>query len=124
MPLLFGIWVFGGLGSLDGAPNKVANANEVDAVVKDNTVSGTAGEGINLEAGGSGVANDNEVEVTVRKNTVCGSTAADIHAIGGFLGNPFPPSAQPGTGNTLEGEIYEEHAYNGSGRGWRGRELG
>ena len=106
---VFGIRVFGGLGSRDGAPNKVANANEVDVVVKDNTVSGTSGEGINLAAGGSGVANDNEVEVRVRKNTVCGSAGADIHALGGLLGNPFLPN-NTGTGNELEGEITKNTA--------------
>ena len=107
---LFGIWVFGGLGSRDGAPNKVANANEVDAVVKDNTVTGTTGEGIHLEAGGAGEANDNDVDVTVRKNTVCGSTVTDIHAIGGLLGNPFLIPDNTGTGNELEGQIFENTA--------------
>ena len=54
--------------------DKVADDNEVSAVVRDNTVTDTFGEGIHLEAGGSGEANDNDVDVTVRKNTVCGST--------------------------------------------------
>jgi hypothetical protein len=83
----------------------VANHNAVKAVVTDNTVSGTAGEGLQLAAGSVGEANDNEVEVTVRKNTVCGSAVPDIHAIGGVLG-PFP-LINTGTGNTLEGEITE-----------------
>jgi len=59
---------------------------------------------MHLDAGSSGEANDNAVEVTVRKNTVCGSTMADIHAIGGLLGNPFLID-NTGTGNALEGEI-------------------
>jgi hypothetical protein len=106
---LFGIRVSGGIGSVDGAPDKVANDSEVNAVVTDNTVTGTTGEGMHLDAGGSGEANDNDVEVTVRKNTVCGSTAADIHAIGGLLGNPFLID-NTGTGNALEGEISENTA--------------
>ena len=74
---LFGLWVFGGFGSLDGALTKVANHNAVTAVVKDNTVTDTLlGEGILLSAGGSGAANGNVVDVTARKNTVCGSAGA------------------------------------------------
>jgi hypothetical protein len=107
---LFGIWVFGGLGSVDGAPIKVANNNAVTAVVTDNTVTGTVGEGMLLSAGGSGVANTNSVEVTVKKNTVCGSAATDIHAIGGFLGIPFPLPPNQGTGNTLEWTITQNTA--------------
>lgn len=106
---LFGIWVSGGIGSFDGALDKVADDNEVNAVVKDNTVTDTFGEGMHLEAGGSGAANDNGVDVTVRKNTVCGSTDADIHAIGGLLGNPFLVD-NTGTGNELEGEIFQNTA--------------
>src|SRR5262249_60226390 len=87
----------------------VANANEVNTVVTGNTVTGTSGEGLHLEAGGSGEANDNEVEATVRKNTVCGSTSTDIHAIAGLLGNPFLID-NTGTGNTLEGEISKNTA--------------
>jgi hypothetical protein len=81
-------------------------------VVTDNTVTGTSGEGILLEAGGPGKANDNDVDVTVRKNTVCGSTTpnADIHAIGGFLGIPSVPLPNQGTGNVLEGEISKNTA--------------
>ena len=47
----------------------------------------------------------------VRKNTVCGSTPpnADIHAIGGLLGNPFLPD-NTGTGNELEGKISKNTA--------------
>ncbi|MBI3758091.1 MAG: right-handed parallel beta-helix repeat-containing protein [Deltaproteobacteria bacterium] len=101
----FGLLVFGGLGSFDGDGTKVANGNEVHAIVTDNTITGTLfGDGMNLEAGSSGEANDNEVKVNVRKNTVCGSAAADIHAIGGVLGSPFLPD-NTGTGNILEGEI-------------------
>ena len=63
-----------------------------------------------MNAGGSGLANTNDVDVTVRKNTVCGSAAADIDAVGGFLGVPavFPPNQ--GTGNKLEGEISKNTA--------------
>jgi hypothetical protein len=106
---LFGLWINGGIGGFDGALDKVANNNEVKAVVKDNTVIGTTGEGVHLEAGGSGAANDNDLDVTVRKNTVCGSTNADIHAIGGLLGNPFLPD-NTGAGNVLEGEISKNTA--------------
>ena len=106
---LFGIWIFGGLGSFDGAPTKVANNNEVTAVVMDNTVTGTFGEGMLLNAGSSGVANTNDVELTVKKNTVCGSATIDIHAIGGLLGNPFLPD-NAGTGNTVEGKISKNTA--------------
>jgi hypothetical protein len=107
---VFGIWVNGGIGSFDGDGAKVADDNKVNAIVTDNTVTGTLfGEGIHLEAGGSGEANDNEVEVKVRKNTVCGSAAADIHAIGGLLGNPFLID-NTGTGNALEGEISKNTA--------------
>jgi len=107
---LFDISVFGGLGSFDGAPIKVANNNAVTAVVTDNTVTGTVGEGLLLSAGGSGVANTNSVEVTVKKNTVCDSAATDIHAIGGFLGIPFLLPPNQGTGNTLEGTITQNTA--------------
>ena len=107
---LFGISVFGGLGSFDGAPIKVANNNAVTAVVTDNTVTGTVGEGLLLSAGGSGVANTNSVEVTVKKNTVCDSAATDIHAIGGFLGIPFLLPPNQGTGNTVEGKITKNTA--------------
>jgi hypothetical protein len=108
---LFGLWVFGGLGSFGSDDANVANGNEVHAIVTDNTITGTAGEGMNLEAGSSGEANDNEVDVTVRKNTVCGSTEANIHAIGGLssLVFPFFPD-NTGTGNTLEGEIAKNTA--------------
>jgi hypothetical protein len=102
---LFGISVFGGLGSFDGAPIKVANNNGVTAVIKDNTVTGTVGEGLLLSAGGSGVANSNAIEVTAKKNTVCGSAATDVHVIGGFLGIPFVLPPTQGTGNTVEGKL-------------------
>ena len=109
-PFLFGIWVAGGIASFDGAPTKIANANEVNAVVTKNTVTGTSFlEGIHLEAGGSGVANDNVVEALVEKNTVCGSAGVDIHAFGGLLGNPFFPN-NAGAGNELEGEIVKNTA--------------
>jgi hypothetical protein len=107
--LLFGIWVVGGLGSVDGALTKVANNNRVNAVVKNNTVTDTFGQGVLLSAGGPGVANANEVEMTMKKNTVCGSTVVDIHAIGGFLGTPFP--LNQGAGNTVEGEITHNTAF-------------
>ena len=93
------------MGSFDGAPIKVANNNEVTAVVTDNTVTGTVGEGMLLSAGGSGVANTNDVEITVKKNTVCGSAAVDVHAIGGFFGIPILLPPNQGTGNTVEGNI-------------------
>jgi len=83
----------------------VANNNEVTAVVTDNTVTGTVGEGLLLSAGGSGVANTNSVEVTVKKNTVCDSAATDIHAIGGFLGIPFLLPPNQGTGNSLDAAV-------------------
>ncbi len=105
----FGLWVYGGLGGVDGALDKVANDNKVTALVTDNTVTGTSSEGMQLTAGSFGEANDNDVDVTVRKNTVCGSTAADIHAIGGLLGNPFLPD-NTGTGNVLEGKIFQNTA--------------
>ena len=101
--------VTGGIGSFDGSLDKVADDNAVTAVVKDNTVTDTVGEGLHLEAGGSGAANANEVAVRVKKNTVCGSTDADIHAIGGLLGNPFLLD-NTGTGNVLEGQIFENTA--------------
>jgi hypothetical protein len=100
-----GTSVFGGLGSFDGSPTKVANNNKVTAIVKDNTVTATQGEGMLLFAGGPGVANSNEVEISVKKNEVCGSAATDIHAIGGFLGIPSPLPPNQGTGNTVEGKI-------------------
>jgi hypothetical protein len=78
-------------------------------VVKDNTVTGTTGEGMHLDAGGSGAARTNTVEVRVKKNTVCGSTDADIRALGGLLGNPFLLD-NTGTGNVLEGEIAKNTA--------------
>lgn len=107
---LFGIAVVGGAGSFDGAPIKIANNNTVTAVIKDNTVTGTVGEGILLNAGGSGAANTNDVEVTVKKNTVCGSATLDIHAIGGFFGIPFLLAPNQGTGNTVAGKITKNTA--------------
>ncbi len=106
---VFGLWTTGGIGSFAGALTEVANANQVNAIVTDHTITGTFGEGMHLDAGGSGVANDNEVEITLRKNTVCGSASADIHAIGGLLGSPFFPD-NAGTGNTLEGAIVKNTA--------------
>ena len=88
----------------------MANNNEVTAVVTDNTVTGTVGEGLLLSAGGSGVANTNDVDVTVRKNTVCGSAATDVHAIGGFFGIPALLPPNQGTGNTIGGEITKNTA--------------
>jgi hypothetical protein len=108
--LLAGIWVNGGFGSLDGAAEKVVTDNDVDAVVADNTVTGTVGDGLLLTAGGPGVANTNGVEITVKKNTVCGSAAADIHAIGGFLGIPSVLPPNQGTGNEVEGKVTKNTA--------------
>jgi hypothetical protein len=102
---LFGIAVLGGVGSFDGAPIKVANNNGVTAVIRENTVTGTVGEGLLLSAGGSGVANTNSVDATVKKNTVCDSAATDIHAIGGFLGIPFLLPPNQGIGNTVAGKL-------------------
>jgi len=109
---LSGIWVDGGIGSFDGAAGKVGNRNEVDVVVSNNTVTGTVGEGILLNGGGSGLASSNEVEIRVRKNTVCGSVAADIDAVGGFLGIPATLAPNLGTGNKVEGEISRNTATN------------
>jgi hypothetical protein len=67
------------------------------------------GEGIHLEAGGSGEANANAVDVRVSKNTVCGSTDADIRALGGLLDNPFLPD-NTGTGNELTGKLFHNTA--------------
>jgi hypothetical protein len=107
---LFGISVFGGVGSFEGAPIKVASNNAVNAVITDNTITDTVGEGLLLSAGGSGVANNNNVEITVKKNTVCGSAATDIHAIGGFLGIPFVLPPNQGTGNTAAGKLTKNTA--------------
>jgi len=121
--VLFGIWVAGGMGGFDGALNKVANENEVNAVVINNTVTGTLfGDGIHLEAGGSGVANNNVVEVAVQKNTVCGSAAADIHALGGLLGNPFLVD-NAGIENELVREDRQKHGLHDSRGRWRGWKL-
>jgi hypothetical protein len=106
---LFGIGVSGGIGGFDELAGKVADHNEVRAVVKDITVIGTSGEGIHLDAGGSGEANANAVEVRAQKNTVCGSTDADIRALGGLLGNPFLPD-NTGTGNKLTANIFHNTA--------------
>jgi hypothetical protein len=108
---LFGIGVTGGIGGFDSAPDKVAENNAVNAIVRDNTVNGTNGEGIHVDAGGSGAANANTVDVRVEKNTVCSSTPpnADIHAIGGLQGNAFLPD-NTGTGNVLTGEIVKNTA--------------
>ena len=78
--------------------------------MSNNTVTGIVGDGILLNAGGSGLANSNEVEIKVRKNTVCGSAAADIDAVGGFLGIPAALAPNQGTGNKLEGEISKNTA--------------
>ena len=107
---LFGIAVFWGTGSFDGAPLKVADHKVVNAIVTDNTVTGTIGEGMLLNAGGSGVANINDVEVTVKKNTVCGSAVMDIHAIGGSFGIPALLPPNQGTGNMVEGSITKNAA--------------
>ncbi|MGE0827331.1 MAG: right-handed parallel beta-helix repeat-containing protein [Candidatus Binatia bacterium] len=104
----FGLLVFGGLGSFDGAPTKVANNNAVTAVVKDNTITGTVGEGMLLSAGGPGVANTNSIEIAMKKNTVCNSAVLDIHAIGGFLGGLLPPNQ--GAGNSVAGKIAKNTA--------------
>jgi len=108
--VLFGISVFGGVGSFDGALTKVANNNAVNAIITDNTVTGTVGEGMLLSAGGSGAANTNAVEITVKKNTVCGNAVSNVHAIGGFLGIPFLLPPNQGAGNTVEGKITKNTA--------------
>ncbi len=98
-----GITVFGGTGNPDGRAGAVADNNQVQAVVVQNTVEDNTGRGIGLGAGGSGLASANTVEVWVARNTVC-HNGADIAGEGG-TGTVFVPVPNQGTGNLLEGRI-------------------
>lgn len=61
-----------------------------------------------MAAGGVDVANANTLDVRVIHNTVCGD-GPDIIAEGGFSGIGALLSNQ-GTGNVLEGEIFQNTA--------------
>jgi hypothetical protein len=62
-----------------------------------------------LDAGGIGLANSNTLEVWVAHSTVC-NNSTDIVGEGGFSGNVLFPVPNQGTGNVLEGQIFENTA--------------
>jgi hypothetical protein len=106
-----GIVVAGGVASPDGRAGTVADNNHAWAVVVQNTVEdNTPLRGIELDAGGIGLANSNTVDVWVAHNTVCNNAGTDIIGEGGFSGNVFFPVPNQGTGNVLEGQIFENTA--------------
>jgi hypothetical protein len=107
-----GIYIAAGEGSPDRRPNAVADGNHTRAVVVENTVEDNADKGIELDAGSNGLASANTLTVRVAHNTVCHNTITDILGEGGFSGDVLFPDLAPnqGTGNVLEGEIFQNSA--------------
>jgi hypothetical protein len=101
--------VAGGVGSMNGRDGAVGNNNQTHALVMHNVVEGSTERGIGLDGGGPGLANANTLEVQVAHNTVCHNTPADIGGQGGFTGS-LGFSSNLGTGNVLEGEIFQNTA--------------
>ena len=96
-----GILVAGGVGSSDGRDGAIANNNQTDAEVTQNTVEDSTGTGILLVAGAKR-ASANTLEVWVAHNAVC-----DNHPDIVGVSSPMP---NPGTGNVLEGQIFQNTA--------------
>jgi hypothetical protein len=106
-----GILVSGGEGSPDGRTDAFADDNQTTAVVAHNTVEGSTFASIGLVAGDIGLASANTTEVRVAHNTVCNNAGTDIIGEGGYSGGDilFPVPNQ-GTGNVLEGRIFQNTA--------------
>ena len=105
-----GIAVCGGVGSPNGRAGAVADNNQTNAIVVQNTIEDNTDRGIELCAGGFGLASANTVEVWVAHNMVCNNPGTDILGEGGFTGNVLFPVPNAGTGNVLEGQIFENTA--------------
>jgi len=105
-----GIQVTAGVGSTDGRAGAVADNNQVSAIVRHNVVEDSTDRGIELAAGGSGLASSNTLDVWVEHNTACHNTGTDIHGEGGFSGSVLFPVPNLGTGNVLEGRIFQNTA--------------
>jgi hypothetical protein len=105
-----GIYIAAGEGSPDGRAGAVADGNQTRAIVVENTVEDNASKGIELDAGSSGLANSNTLTVRVAHNTVCHNTGTAILGEGGFSGDVLFPVPNMGTGNVLEGQIFENTA--------------
>ncbi|HXG18128.1 MAG TPA: hypothetical protein VNN62_03520 [Methylomirabilota bacterium] len=72
-------------------------------------VEDSTGEGISLAAGADGRASANILDIWVAHNTVCHNAGTDISGEGGTSAHPpLPPNL--GTGNLLEGRIFENTA--------------
>jgi hypothetical protein len=104
-----GICVLGGGGGPGGQVGAMGDNNQVTATVRQNVVEDSTGEGIYLAAGADGLASANTVAVRVAHNTVCHNAGIDIFGEGGASAHPpLPPNM--GTGNLLEGRIFENTA--------------
>jgi hypothetical protein len=106
-----GMHIGAGAGSPDGRPNAEANGNQLRVSVVHNTVENNGAPGLELMAGDSGVANANTLEIHVAHNTVCHNAIPEVDILGegSFSGDArFAPNV--GTGNVLEGEIFQNTA--------------
>ena len=105
-----GIGVSGGAASSNGRPGTSADGNQTSAIVMHNTVEGNIVRGIELLAGDVGPASANTTAVRVVHNTVC-DNGTDIIGEGGYSGgNILFPVPNMGTGNVLEGRIFQNTA--------------
>ena len=96
-------------GAAGGQPGGVADGNQTSAVVMHNTVANNTLRGIELLAGDVGLASANTTAVRVAHNTVC-DNGTDIIGEGGFSGDVLFPVPNQGTGNVLEGAIFQNTA--------------
>jgi hypothetical protein len=104
------IGIAAGVGSPDGRAGAVADNNQTNAIVMQNTVADNTDRGIEVSAGGFGLASGNTLDVRVAHNRVCNNPGTDILTEGGFTGNVLFPVPNAGTGNVLTGEIFKNTA--------------
>lgn len=106
----------GGIASLDGRADTVANNNIVTTTISNNTIENAGDVGIVLLGGSVGSASDNTLDAMIDQNpSICGNTGGDLYAAGGFLGNvTFPSNTGAGnevtvelTNNTITGVVVE-----------------
>jgi hypothetical protein len=103
-----GICVVGAGGGPGGQAGAIGDNNQVTAIVRHNVVEDSTGEGIYLAAGAEGLASANTLNVWVAHNAVCNNGAGIVGEGGASAHPPLPPNL--GTGNLLEGRIFQNTA--------------